>query len=107
MNNWMTALLNANLFGKKRRNKGRGGWVWGTLIGIGLSAAAYVFGRNQNMMGPLQNMMKQGSQNQNMGGLTEFSKELAPNNMQNTTSGKQAPQNRASHNANQNPHNNR
>ncbi len=86
---WMSTLMNKskkiNMFGKKKTNKGT---VWASLIGLGMSAAAYGVGRsqsqNKNQTNPLQSLMKniqQGSKNisiPNMAGLTEFSEELNP-----------------------------
>lgn len=70
---------------EKKTNKGT---LWASLIGLGVSAAAYSVGRSQsqskNRTNPLQSLMKniqQGSKNisiPNMAGLTEFSEELSP-----------------------------
>ena len=63
MNNWIPALLNTgrkqnifNMFGRKRNNRGM---LWTSLLGLGVSAAAYGLRRNQNrnMLRPVQNVM--------------------------------------------------
>ena len=63
MNNWIPALLNTgrkqnifNMFGRKRNNRGM---LWASLLGLGVSAAAYGLRRNQNrnMLRPVQNVM--------------------------------------------------
>jgi Na+(H+)/acetate symporter ActP len=90
LNNWIPALFNLgrrqnilNMFGRRRNNRGM---MWASLLGLGVSAAAYGLGRNQNrnMMAPFQNLIsnfrtRNSGQMPNMAALTEFSKELAPN----------------------------
>ncbi|MDF2040170.1 hypothetical protein P2R12_24805 [Cytobacillus oceanisediminis] len=63
--------------------------LWGSLISLGLSAAAYGFTRNRgrNMARPLQNLMNNTAQmtnfqKPNMAGLTEFAEELTSNKNQ-------------------------
>ncbi|MGE8205744.1 hypothetical protein ACQKP0_14400 [Heyndrickxia sp. NPDC080065] len=91
MNKWIATLFNIGgrnnflkMLGIRRNNRGM---MWMSLLGVGVSAA--IFGlsrnRNKNMLGPLQNFMKNSrmpnfGQMQNMA--TEFSKELMPNNDQ-------------------------
>ncbi len=86
MNNWLSAILNTvrrqNMFGRKRNNRGM---MWASLLGVGVSAAAYGLrrNRNSNMLRPVQNVMnsiltRTGGQMQNPAALTEFSKELVP-----------------------------
>jgi hypothetical protein len=95
LNNWLNALFNTgrmtgrmqpflNMFGRRRRRNNRG-MLWGSLLSLGLSAAAYGLtrNRNRNMARPLQNLMnntRMGNfQKPNMAGLTEFAEELTPN----------------------------
>ncbi|WP_026584322.1 hypothetical protein [Bacillus sp. J33] len=91
MNNWVNALFNTgrmqpflNMFGRRRRRNNRG-VLWGSLISLGVSAAAYGLtrNRNRNMLRPLQNLMNNSRmgtvQRPNMAGLTEFADEFAPN----------------------------
>ncbi|MCQ6279963.1 hypothetical protein [Bacillus sp. EB600] len=94
MNNWITSLFTKgrrqpllNMFGRRRNTNGMI-W-WGSLLGLGVSAAAYGLSRNQNknMLAPFQNLMNntrvgKNVQQLNMAGLTEFAKELAPNKNQ-------------------------
>lgn len=89
MNNWITALLNTGrrqnilkMFGRKRNNRGM---MWASLLGLGVSAAAFGIrsNRNRNMLRPVQNVMKNiqtrtAGQMPNAAGITEFSKELVP-----------------------------
>ncbi|WP_338786474.1 hypothetical protein [Metabacillus sp. FJAT-53654] len=89
MNNWITALLNTGrrqnilkMFGSKRNNRGM---MLASLIGLGVSAAAYGIrsNRNRNMLRPVQNVMnnyqtRTAGQMPNAAGITEFSKELVP-----------------------------
>jgi hypothetical protein len=91
--NWLTALFNIgrrqpllNMFGRRRNNRGI---IWGPLLGLGISAAAYGLSRNRNknMLRPLQNLMnnsrmEKSVQKPNLAGLTEFAKELVPNKKQ-------------------------
>lgn len=89
LNNWITALFNIgrrqpfyNVFGRRRNNRGM---MWGSLLGLGVSAAAYGIrrSRNRNLMQPIQNLMNKTGmgnvQKPNMAGLTEFAKEIVPN----------------------------
>lgn len=90
MNNWIPALLNTQrkqnifkIFGRKRNNRGM---VWASLLGLGVSAAAYGLKRNQNrnMLRPVQNVMnnirmRTTSNRPNVAAVTEFAKELVPN----------------------------
>jgi hypothetical protein len=95
LNNWITGLLNIgrrqpflNMFGRRRNNRGI---MWGSLLGLGLSVAAYGVGRNgnRNMGRTIQNLLNNFGKGKttltpNIAGLTEFSKELIPNNNPNT-----------------------
>jgi hypothetical protein len=63
--------------------------IWGSLLGLGISAAAFEIGRNRNknIVGPFQNLMnnfrmEKGGQKPNLAGLTEFAKEYIPNKNQ-------------------------
>jgi hypothetical protein len=90
MNNWIPALLNTKrkqnifkIFGRKRNNRGM---VWASLLGLGVSTAAYGLKRNQNrnMLRPVQNVMnnirmRTTSNRPNVAAVTEFAKELVPN----------------------------
>lgn len=89
LNNWITMLFSGrrqplfNIFGRKRKNRGM---MWASLLGLGVSAAAYGLrrNRNKNMLQPFQNLLsnvrfKKFSQMPNLAGLTEFSKEIIPN----------------------------
>lgn len=71
-----------NMLGRRRNNRGM---IWASLIGLGVSAAAYGLSRtqNRNMPNPVQNLMNNFRFNNavkmpNMANLTEFSKELVP-----------------------------
>ncbi|MDW7618018.1 hypothetical protein SC499_26040 [Peribacillus simplex] len=89
MNNWIPALLNTGrrqnmlkMFGRKRNNRGM---MWASLLGLGVSAAAYGLGRNRdrNMLRPVQNVMNNirtqtAGRMPNAAAITEFSKELVP-----------------------------
>jgi hypothetical protein len=89
MNNWITALLNTGrrqnilkMFGRKRNNRGM---MWASLLGLGVSAAAFGIrsNRNRNMLRPVQNVMnniqtRTAGQMPNAAGITEFSNELVP-----------------------------
>ncbi len=91
LNNWISALFNTgrmqpllNMFGRKRRRNR--GMLWGSLLSLGLSAAAYGFTRNRgrNMARPFQKLMNNTAQmtnfqKPNMAGLTEFAEELTSN----------------------------
>lgn len=98
LNNWITPLLKMgrtrsfyNMFGRRRNNRGI---MWGSLLGMVLSVAVYGLGgnRNKNMMRPIQNFLNNFGRGKttltpniaNIAGLTEFSKELIPNNNPNT-----------------------
>ena len=90
MNNWIPALLNTKrkqnifkMFGRKRNNRGM---IWASLLGLGVSAAAYGLKRNQNrnMLRPVQNVMnnirmRTTGNMPNVAAVTEFAKELVPN----------------------------
>ncbi len=94
MNNITNILLNLiknqdllSMFGRKKDSKG---WLWGSIIGIGIGAALVSLGKNRNMMDSIKNMtnnvnldQKGSMPNFNLAALTEFSKELTPkqNNM--------------------------
>ena len=76
-----------NIFRKRRNNRGM---LWTTVLGLGVSAAAFGIkrNRNKNIQSSVQNLMnninKQNmAQMPKMTGLVEFSKELLPNNDQN------------------------
>ena len=65
--------------------------MYGSLLGLGLSVAAYGLRRNgnRNMGLPIQNLLNNFGKGKttltpNIAGLTEFSKELIPNNNRNT-----------------------
>jgi hypothetical protein len=89
MNNWISAILNIGrgqnmlkMFGRRRNNRGM---MWASLLGLGVSAAAYGLGRNRNsnMLRPVQNVMNSiGTRTAglmpNAAAKTEFSKELVP-----------------------------
>ncbi|GLB61305.1 hypothetical protein [Cytobacillus sp. NCCP-133] len=92
MNNWISALFNnmgdmrkplMNMIGKKRKNNW-GGWLWGSLLSLILSTAAYTFTRTRNQNGnvhPMQQIMNSSGmgnafQKQNLAGLTEFADEM-------------------------------
>ncbi|MGJ7922371.1 hypothetical protein [Neobacillus sp. LXY-4] len=84
-NNWMKMLINLskNGFGRRRNNRGI---MWASLIGLGMSAATYFMGRNQNRNDrttKLQGLMQNFQQTKNAGmpnfaGLTEFAEEITP-----------------------------
>ncbi|MPQ24524.1 hypothetical protein [Bacillus paralicheniformis] len=79
---WITTLFrNGNLLFGRRRNRGRG-TMWVSLLGIGISLAAFLFRRNGN--NPVQNLMKNLNQQNNLANAAspltnEFSNELKPN----------------------------
>ncbi|RSK28541.1 hypothetical protein EJF36_17640 [Bacillus sp. HMF5848] len=92
MNNMMSSLFKMggrnsfNMFRKKRRN-GRG-WMLGSIIGLGVSAALVGLGKNKNVNRPLEKVKNNFNvgdigRRVNLAGLTEFSKELTPNNKRN------------------------
>lgn len=84
LNNWITTLFKIagrqnilGMFGRRRNNRGM---IWATLLGLGVSAAAYGFRRNGNRswLNPVQNVMNnRQTQNITRMALAEFSKELA------------------------------
>jgi hypothetical protein len=90
MNNWIPMLLNTGrkqntfkMFGRKGNNRGM---MWMSLLGVGVSAAAYGLrrNRNRNMLRPVQNVMnsirtKTAGNMPSAAGITEFAKELVPN----------------------------
>jgi hypothetical protein len=59
--------------------------IWGSLLGLGVSAAIYGLSRNRNrnMLQPLQNLINNSRmgtfQKPNVVGLTEYAKEFVPN----------------------------
>ncbi|MED2945050.1 hypothetical protein P4284_08985 [Bacillus swezeyi] len=79
---WMTALFrNRDLLFGRRRNRGT---MWMTLLGLGISLAAFLFRRNGNKNNPVQNLMKNFNQKTNSPNVAsslvnEFSNELTPN----------------------------
>lgn len=89
MNNWIPTLFNMGrrqnilkMFGRRRNNRGM---VWMSMLGLGISAAAYGLrgNRNRNMLRPVQNVMNnirtQTAGNMpNVAAITEFAKELVP-----------------------------
>ncbi|KAA6452190.1 hypothetical protein FZC77_13565 [Bacillus swezeyi] len=76
----MTTLFrNRDLLFGRRRNRGT---MWVTLLGLGISLAAFLFRRNGN--NPVQNLMKNFNQQTNSPNVAsslvnEFSNELTPN----------------------------
>lgn len=76
-----------NMFGRRRNNRGI---MWSSLIGLGISAAAYGLTRshNTNMLKPIKNMMNNmdmgKTTQQSMAGVMEFAKELTTNKNQYT-----------------------
>ncbi|MBE4907607.1 hypothetical protein IMZ08_05955 [Bacillus luteolus] len=94
MNNILGILLNLmknqdflSMFGRKKDSKG---WLWGSIIGMGIGAALVSLGKNRNMMDSIKNMtnnvnsgQKGSIPNFNLATLTEFSKELTPKRRQN------------------------
>jgi hypothetical protein len=87
LNNWITTILNIgkskpflNIFRRRKNNRGM---MWGSLLGLGVSAAVYGLSRNKNRnrLQPLQNLINNSRMGQkpNMAGLTEFAKEFVPN----------------------------
>ncbi|MCY7771434.1 hypothetical protein [Bacillus haynesii] len=81
---WMTTLFrNRNLLFGRRRNRGRG-TMWVSLLGLGISLVAFLFRRNGNKNNPVQNLMKNFNQQNNLANAAspltnEFSNELKPN----------------------------
>lgn len=90
LNNWMTALFNIgrrqnilNIFGRRRNNQGM---LWVSILGLGISAAAYGLRKNnaKNMLNSAQNLInnfrfRNITPMPRMANLTEFSKEIVPN----------------------------
>lgn len=84
LNNWITNFFKTagrqnilGMFGRRRNNRGM---IWATLLGLGVSAAAYSFRKNGNLrwLNPVQNVMNnRQTQNITRMALAEFSKELA------------------------------
>ncbi|MDQ0213996.1 hypothetical protein J2S13_000391 [Oikeobacillus pervagus] len=89
MNNWIKTFFNMarkqnmlNIFGRKRKNRGI---FWTSLLGLGMSAAAFGLGKNRNpnttqsqsIQNILNNFKKQnGSPTSNMSTLMEASQEI-------------------------------
>lgn len=94
MNNNLINLLfslvkNQNLLSMFGRQKNSKGWIWGSIIGMGIGAALVSIGKNRNMMDSVKNMtnnmnfgQKGSMPNFNLAALTEFSKELTPKRRQ-------------------------
>ncbi|MFO1445176.1 hypothetical protein KDN24_18645 [Bacillus sp. Bva_UNVM-123] len=94
MNKMVSALFNMkrtqnrfNMFRKKRNNRGI---LWTTVLSLAVSAAAFGIKRNRNrtIQNSVQNLMSNlkvpsMGQTPKMADLTEFSKELLPDNNQN------------------------
>ncbi|QOR68088.1 hypothetical protein IM538_08255 [Cytobacillus suaedae] len=94
MNNIISILMNLmknqdllSMFGRKKDSKG---WLWGSIIGMGIGAALVSLSKNRNMMDSVKNMtnnmnlgQKGSMPNFNLAALTEFSKELTPKRRQN------------------------
>ncbi len=82
LNNWMNTFF--NMFGRRRNNRG---FLWASLLGLGVSAVAYGLRRNgnRNIQLPIQNLMNNfqlrnaGQMSRIAAPLAEFSKELALN----------------------------
>ncbi|WP_246041939.1 hypothetical protein [Robertmurraya kyonggiensis] len=74
-----------NMFNRRRNNRGI---LWASLIGLGASAAVFGFRRNgnRNMLAPIQNLtnnvQNNGQMKRMVTAITEFSKELVPNQYQ-------------------------
>jgi hypothetical protein len=69
------------LFGKKRNGRG---WIWGSLLSLGVSAAAIRLSRNKKMQSPVNNIMNnfdigKMSKMGNLAALAEIAEELVPN----------------------------
>ncbi|WP_205439578.1 hypothetical protein [Peribacillus alkalitolerans] len=107
MNNWLPVLFGMakrqnilRMFGRKRNNRGM---LWATLIGLGVSAAAFGIGRNRqnNIADSAQSLMTDFKlpnlgKMPKMAALAEFAEELTPNTMKNNS-------NNPSTNLNKNP----
>lgn len=87
MNKWITSFFQLRrnplmaLFGKKRNGKG---WIWGSLLSLGVSAAAIRLRRNKKTQSPVNNIMNnidigKMSKMGNLAGLAEIAEELVPN----------------------------
>ncbi|WP_141433611.1 hypothetical protein [Bacillus sp. 03113] len=91
MNNWVANLLSGRrpsilqLFGRRRRNRGM---FWWSLLGIGVSAAAYRMRRTQSraqIMNAVQSMLRNKNtktkpfRTPHEAAITEFSNEISPN----------------------------
>jgi hypothetical protein len=88
-NAWLKAVMslgkNINLFGRRKRNNM--GVFLASLIGLGVSAAAYQFGKNQtgNKSNRLQTMLSNFRKGKNTltpsaAGMAEIAQELIPEN---------------------------
>lgn len=87
MNKWIMSFFQIGrkplmtLFGKKRNGRG---WIWGSLLSLGVSAAAIRLRRNKKMQSPVNNIMNnfdigKMSKMGNLAGLAEIAEELVPN----------------------------
>lgn len=87
MNKWITSFFQLRrnplmaFFGKKRNGKG---WIWGSLISLGVSAAAIRLRRNRMTQSTVNNIMNNidlGKMNKmgNLAELAEIAEELIPN----------------------------
>jgi hypothetical protein len=87
MNKWIMSFFQIGrkplmaLFGKKRNGRG---WIWGSLLSLGVSAAAIRLSRNKKMQSPVNNIMNnfdigKMSKMGNLAGLAEIAEELVPN----------------------------
>jgi len=86
MNKWISSFFQIRrnplmaMFGKKRNGKG---WIWGSLLSLGVSVAALRLRRNKNTQSPVNNIMNnfdigKMSKMGNMAGLAEIAEELIP-----------------------------
>lgn len=69
------------MFGKKKNGKG---WIWGSLLSLGISAAAIRLRRNKKSESTVNNIMNnidigKMSKMGNLAGLAEIAEELVPN----------------------------
>jgi hypothetical protein len=87
MNKWIMSFFQIGrkplmaLFGKKRNGRG---WIWGSLLSLGVSAAAIRLSRNKKMQSPVNNIMNnfdigKMSKMGNLAALAEIAEELVPN----------------------------
>jgi|GEM_PF-3240360 hypothetical protein len=87
MNKWITSFFQVRrnplmaMFRKKRNGKG---WIWGSLLSLGVSAAAIRLRRNKKTQSPVSNLMnnidiQKMSKMGNLAGLAEIAEELVPN----------------------------